>query len=85
MELTEGLVQVVIGDLVVFDVEAVEDRMVEQASLLLVAASVELVGGFQELEGSLDEPGAVGEVGAGGIEPFSEATSFGGECRGVWP
>jgi hypothetical protein len=52
--------------------------------LLLVAASVELLGGFQELECCLDESGAVGEVGAGGVEPFGEAMSFGGDVPEFW-
>ncbi|WP_245787545.1 hypothetical protein [Amycolatopsis saalfeldensis] len=43
---------------------------------MVVAASVELFGGFQELEGGLDESSAVGEVGTGGVEPLGEASSF---------
>ncbi|WP_092527955.1 hypothetical protein [Amycolatopsis arida] len=44
--------------------------------MLAVAASVELFGGFQEREGGSDEPSAVGEVGAGGVEPLGEVSSF---------
>ncbi|WP_142000612.1 hypothetical protein [Amycolatopsis cihanbeyliensis] len=44
--------------------------------MLVVAASVELVGGFQEREGGLDEPRAVCEVGAGGVESLGEVSSF---------
>ncbi|WP_246470733.1 hypothetical protein [Saccharopolyspora phatthalungensis] len=72
MELPEGLTEVAVGDLLVFDVEAVEDRLVEQAALLLGAAPVQLVGVFEELEAGLDEPGAVGEVGAGGVQAAGE-------------
>jgi hypothetical protein len=44
VELCEGLPEVVVGDLVVVDLEAVEDHLVEHAALLFVAAAVELLG-----------------------------------------
>ncbi|PRW64778.1 hypothetical protein CEP50_02830 [Actinopolyspora mortivallis] len=46
VELPEGLVEVVV-DVFVFDVECMEDCLVEHASLLLVAASIQLVRLFE--------------------------------------
>jgi len=41
VELSEGLFEVVAGDLIVLDVEPVEDGLVEQTALVVVTAAVE--------------------------------------------
>ncbi|MFB9725668.1 hypothetical protein [Haloechinothrix salitolerans] len=75
VELREGLVEVAVGDVLIIDVEAVEDRLVEHAALLVVAAPVEFLGILQQLEAGLDELGAVGEIGGGGVELLVELAS----------
>ncbi|AXB45335.1 hypothetical protein A4R43_24925 [Amycolatopsis albispora] len=79
MQMCEGLSEAVVGDLVVIDVDAVEDRLVEHAALLFVAAAVELLGVLQQGERGFDEPGAVGEVLGRGGEAFAEASSLAGD------
>ncbi|WP_229686864.1 hypothetical protein [Longimycelium tulufanense] len=76
MELPEGLPQLALGDVLVVDVEGVEDGLVEHAPLLVVAAPVQLLGLFEQCEAGVDEPGTVGEVGAGGVEPLGEVPSL---------
>ncbi|WP_461143163.1 hypothetical protein [Salinifilum aidingensis] len=44
MELTERFLEIVVGDLLILDVDVVEDRLVEQVALLFGAAPVRLVG-----------------------------------------
>ncbi|WP_211265161.1 hypothetical protein [Actinacidiphila oryziradicis] len=68
MELGEGLVEVVVGDLVVFDAEGVEDRLAEQTALVIVAAAVELLWVLQQGQACFDEAGGVGEVVGGFVE-----------------
>ncbi|WP_245372805.1 hypothetical protein [Crossiella equi] len=65
-----------VGDLVVIDVEAVEDRLVEHAALLFVATAVELLGVLQQGERGFDEPGTVGEVLGRGGEAFGQSSSL---------
>ncbi|WP_245573299.1 hypothetical protein [Amycolatopsis benzoatilytica] len=65
-----------VGDLVVIDVDAVEDRLVEHAALLFVAAAVELLGVLQQGERGFDEPSTVGEVLGRGGEAFGQASSL---------
>jgi hypothetical protein len=52
---------VVVGDLAVFDVEPVEDRLVEEAPLLVVASAVQRLGASEQFQAHLDQSGAVGE------------------------
>nr|WP_235922225.1 hypothetical protein [Lentzea tibetensis] len=63
MELPEGLPELTVCDLLVLDVDGMEDRLVEQTPLLVVAAPVQLVGLCEQSKAGVDEPGAVGEVG----------------------
>src|SRR5690606_3603923 len=65
--------ELVVGDSLSLDVDGVEDRLVEQAPLLLVAASVQLAGILQQLQTGFDQPGAVGEVLVGLVEALGEA------------
>ncbi|HEX3786131.1 MAG TPA: hypothetical protein VHX38_41315 [Pseudonocardiaceae bacterium] len=50
------------GDLVVVDVEPLEQGLVEQAALFVVAPAVELLRVVQELQTQLDQPSALGEI-----------------------
>ncbi|WP_414939758.1 hypothetical protein [Amycolatopsis sp. cmx-11-51] len=68
-----------VGDLVVIDVDAVKDRLVEHAALLFVASAVELLRVLQQGERGFDEPGAVREVLGRGCEAFAEASSLAGD------
>ncbi|MGA8115664.1 MAG: hypothetical protein WCA46_18550 [Actinocatenispora sp.] len=68
MEQPEGFLEFTVCDLLVLDVEGLEDRLVEQTPLLVVAAAVQLVGLFEQRETGVDELGAVGEVGVRGFE-----------------
>ncbi|HEX7661633.1 MAG TPA: hypothetical protein VF444_19340 [Pseudonocardiaceae bacterium] len=60
VECREGLFEVVSADLVVVDVDRLEQRLVEEPALFVVAAQVELLGVFQQPETQLDEAGASG-------------------------
>ena len=60
VQASEGLFEVVGGDLVVLDVEPVEDGLVEQTALLVVAAVVQRVGVLQQGEAEFDQAGTVG-------------------------
>jgi hypothetical protein len=59
VEASKRFPEVVVGDLVVVDVEAAEDRLVEHTALLIVAAAVKLVGVSQQCDTDVDEPGTV--------------------------
>ncbi|UQS22843.1 hypothetical protein L1857_08450 [Amycolatopsis thermalba] len=72
VEASEGLAEFVVGDPLIVDVDAVEDCLVEQATLLLVAASVQLTGVLQELQARFDQAGTVGEVVIRGVEALGE-------------
>jgi hypothetical protein len=76
VEVREGLVEVMVGDLIGFDVEAVEDRLVEQAPLLVVAPAVQLLGVFQQFQAHLDEAGAVGEIVVGVAKTFRQVSAL---------
>nr|WP_228809391.1 hypothetical protein [Nocardia farcinica] len=79
MEFAEGFTELTVCDLVVLDVEGVEDRLVEEAALLVVAASVRLVGLFEEGKAGVDELGAVGEVGVGCVEALLQPAALAGD------
>ena len=70
----ERLFEVVVGDVV--DVDAVEDRLVEEAALFLVAASIQLAGVFQQFQAGFDQACAVGQVFVGGVQAFGEAAAL---------
>ena len=72
MELTERFLEIVVGDLLILDVDVVEDRLVEQAPLLVVAPPVQLLGAFEQLQAHVDQAGGIGEVGGGGVEALVE-------------
>jgi hypothetical protein len=72
----ERLLQGAVADFVFVDVNRVEQRLIEQASLFVVAASVELAWVLHQLEADLDEPGAISEVRACLVEPVVEALSL---------
>ncbi|MGW2120166.1 hypothetical protein [Streptomyces sp. NPDC001758] len=76
MESGERLLEVVLGDLVFVDVEAVEDRLVEQAALFVVTAEVQLLWVLQQLQADFDQAGALREVLAGLLEPFLEVLAL---------
>ncbi|HEU5156161.1 MAG TPA: hypothetical protein VFU43_04135 [Streptosporangiaceae bacterium] len=76
MEAVEWLLELVASHVFLVDVDAVEDRLVEEAALFVVAALVQPMGVFEECEADVDESGAVGEVVAGGGEAFGEASSL---------
>jgi hypothetical protein len=66
----------VTGDVVVVDVELVEDGLVEEAALLVVAAAVERLGIFEQGETEFDQPGAVGEVFVGLVQAFGQVSAL---------
>nr|WP_067803957.1 hypothetical protein [Actinomadura formosensis] len=73
MEASEGLLQLVPGDVLLFDVDRMEDRLVEQPALVVVAALVERVGVFQQPQADVDQAGAVGQVLIGDGEAVPES------------
>ncbi|OLT44095.1 hypothetical protein BJF85_20520 [Saccharomonospora sp. CUA-673] len=77
VERAERPLEIVAGDLVVLDVETSEDGLVEQAPLLFITPSVELLRVFEEFQRGLDELGVVGEVGVGCLEAAGEFAAFG--------
>lgn len=76
MELTKRFLEIAVGDLLVLDVDVVEDRLVEQAPLLVVAPPVQLFGPFEQLQAHVDQAGGIGEVGGGGVEALVEVPSL---------
>ena len=78
MQGRERLAQLVPGDLVVVDVEALEHGLVEQSALLVVAAPVQLLRILQEGQAGLDESGVGVQVVLGLVESSGEVlTSLG--------
>ncbi|WP_255375774.1 hypothetical protein [Saccharomonospora sp. CUA-673] len=74
VELPEWFLEVVVGDFLVLDVDVVEDRLIEQAPLLLGAPPVQLLGAFEQCQAHVDQAGGIGEVGGGGIAALGEVT-----------
>ncbi|MGQ0840718.1 hypothetical protein [Actinokineospora sp.] len=76
VKLGERLTQLVIGDAVVLHVQAVEEGLVEQASLLVVTSAVEGLWIFQKREAQLDKVRGDGDVFAGLGQPFGEVLAL---------
>ncbi|MFF5498977.1 hypothetical protein [Streptomyces aquilus] len=56
--------------MLVVDVETVEDRLVEKATLVVAAPAVQLLRVLQQLQANFDQAGTLGEIMVGFLEPF---------------
>jgi hypothetical protein len=75
VESSERLAQLVPRDLIVVEVEPVEDGLVEEPLLLVVAAPIEVLGVFEQGQAQLDQTGVVGEVFGVFAEPLGQAAA----------
>jgi hypothetical protein len=76
MQGRERLAQFVPGDLVFIEVQPVEDGLVEQPLLVLVAAAVERLGVLEQGQAEFDQASVVGEVFSFLAESFCEVATL---------
>ncbi|WP_235038819.1 hypothetical protein [Kibdelosporangium aridum] len=76
MKQAEWLVQFVLRDLVLIDVELLEDGLVQQTPLLVVASPVQLLGVLEQLERQFNQAGGDGELLVGVLEANLQALTL---------